>query len=85
MYRDAFGLHFSPTDLMIFLESEFASWMDRWRAEKEAGALPETCLRSPIGPGIPDVGLAEADPADEEGKLLQRYGMEHEPGSYGAI
>ena len=78
MYRNVSGLHFSPTDLMVFQDSEFGSWMDRWQAEKNAGNLPDKCKRAPIGPGIPDVGLAEPDPADEEGQLLQRYGAAHE-------
>jgi uncharacterized protein len=78
MYCDASGLRFAPTDLMVFQDSEFGSWMDRWQAEKNAENLPDQCIKAPIGPGIPDVCLAEPDPADEESRLLQRYGAAHE-------
>jgi predicted RecB family nuclease len=79
MYRDSSGrLHFSPSDLMRFLESEFTSWMDRWQAERETQNLPDKYMKAPIGQGIPDVGAADMDPDDEEAKLLKRHGAEHE-------
>ena len=33
MRYDTDRLIFSPSDLVVFLDSEFASWMDRWRIE----------------------------------------------------
>ena len=30
MYWEDGNLRISPSDLIVFLESEFASWMDRW-------------------------------------------------------
>lgn len=39
MYYDTDSgiLKFSPSDLTVFLETEFGSWMDRWQAERWNG------------------------------------------------
>ena len=39
MYRetDSGILKFSPSDLTVFLETEFGSWMDRWQVERSHG------------------------------------------------
>jgi len=34
MYREDGTLHCSPSDLTVYLDSEFASWMDRWHLEQ---------------------------------------------------
>jgi len=41
-------IRFSPSDLGVFLESEFASWMDRWELERRRGRAG----RLPV-PGLP--------------------------------
>lgn len=78
MYYEETRLRFSPTDLTIFLESEFASWMDRWWAERDEPAGSPTRRKSPS----PHLNLpaidACPDPEDEEARLFFARGLEHE-------
>ena len=59
MYREADSgiLKFSPSDLTVFLETEFASWMDRWHVEQWNGNSDVVGVNGlPIGlelPGVP--------------------------------
>ena len=39
MYKSGSDFVYSPSDLITFMESEFASWMDRLRAEDKSGAF----------------------------------------------
>lgn len=71
-------LIFSPSDLVVFLESEFASWMDRWRiesAKNNEGMANKLSL--PLGVG--QEGLAcKPDEQDAESRLIASMGMSHE-------
>ena len=78
MRYDNNRLVFSPSDLVVFLDSEFASWMDRWRIEcakeskGESGELP-------LPLGVKQKGLAcRADEKDAEFDLIALMGMQHE-------
>ena len=43
MYWEDGNLRISPSDLIVFLESEFASWMDRWLVDGDtAGPVFDT-------------------------------------------
>ncbi len=56
---------YSPTDLIVFLEGDFAAWMERRQAEQKAG---RTSLAFPFAP----------DEADAEQELVTRQGAQHE-------
>ena len=74
MRYDTDRLVFSPSDLVVFLDSEFASWMDRWRIE---------CSKNPEGMTVP-VGInheglsCTPDEQDAESRLIATMGMSHE-------
>src|SRR3990172_9209132 len=59
-------IRYTPSDLTVFLESEFASWMDRWALARRAGgasALPVPGGVSPLA-RVHDLPLfATAKPA----------------------
>ena len=75
MRRDGSGRRFSPSDLCVFLESEFAAWMDRWLADQEA----QPSLFAPHAhTPAPESHACLPDAPGEEAKLLQRRGAEHE-------
>lgn len=61
---------FVPSDLTVFLESEFASWMDRREAERRAGRLPQDQAGSGPEPA--------PDPPAEEESVVVRRGLVHE-------
>ena len=61
------SLRFSPTDLIAFLEGDFASWCDR-RLVEQSGP----------GSGSGREAAFEPDSADPELDLLKRKGTEHE-------
>ena len=69
MRREGGSLKFSPSDLVVFLESEFASWMDRW-------AIDQDCQ----GPdSSTDLGRdAVPDEDDLQNLLFAKKGMQHE-------
>ena len=78
MRYDTDRLVFSPSDLVVFLDSEFASWMDRWRIEcskNPEGMTNE--LKLPLG--INHEGLTcKPDEQDAESRLIATMGMTHE-------
>jgi uncharacterized protein len=85
MYRTDAGLRFSPTDLTVYLDSEFASWMDRWHAERRPtivasgndngkGSDPPRGFAGPF-PAVPE---CQQDAEDPELRLVARKGDEHE-------
>lgn len=59
------SFQFSPTDLVAFLEGEFAAWAERCYAEQQVG-----------GSGGPRAIVPDSDDADTE--LMKRRGDEHE-------
>ena len=79
MYRSDNGLRFSPSDLSLFLESEFASWMDRLSLEQQdlSVAVSE---RDPSGLGLIS---CQADEPSEEDAIFQRRGLDHEKRTLG--
>jgi predicted RecB family nuclease len=72
-------LRFSPSDLTVFLETEFASWMDRWESERLRGN-PDVVAENglPIGLELPGINSCHPDEKDEQLKLIAAKGMEHE-------
>src|SRR4051812_13044738 len=61
VYRRGKSLHYSPTDLTVFFNSEFASWMDRWYAE-QGGRAAENLT-------APHAGLGSCSPDEKDGEL----------------
>lgn len=79
MYYDSGTLKFSPSNLTIYLETEFASWMDRWQAERWHGnheIVGDSGL--PIGLELPGIDSCKQDQNDEQLELIAAKGMEHE-------
>ncbi len=82
MYKSEQGICFSPTDLTVFFDSEFAAWMERWYYEQRNGPAGangdgDGARRSFVGP---NAALKECSPdeADAELELIARKGDEHE-------
>ena len=70
MYREDGNLIISPSDVVVFLESEFASWMDRWLVgEYKSG---------PVIPSAADKLQPTPDQADLQTLLFAKKGMQHE-------
>src|SRR5450432_1924074 len=75
-------LRYSPSDLTVFLDGEFPSWMDRWYADqraqaKSASIKPEmACPKEFVAPHacVPKCCPDE----DAEMRLIARKGTEHE-------
>lgn len=61
MYYRHGRLIFSPTDLTVFFESEFASWIDRFHADGNAGRITDS------------QGVGR-DQEDEEARQIAVYG-----------
>ncbi|MHB1327607.1 MAG: hypothetical protein ACYC2K_05330, partial [Gemmatimonadales bacterium] len=61
------SLVFSPSDLIVYLEGDFASWMDRARLEASRGAVVPTF-----------VATASVDDKSDEATLFARLGDAHE-------
>ncbi|MBI1746482.1 MAG: TM0106 family RecB-like putative nuclease [Acidobacteria bacterium] len=79
MYWYGERLHYFPSDLIVFLESEFGSWMDRWYADYRAGRLGDLFdTRGPAGELCPEDARCQPDEDDEEATLIQARGLEHE-------
>ena len=81
MYRetDSGILKFSPSDLTVFLTTEFASWMDRWHVERWHGNHEVVGANGlPIGLELPGVDECKRDEPDEQLELIKAKGMEHE-------
>ncbi|HMO83408.1 MAG TPA: TM0106 family RecB-like putative nuclease [Lacipirellulaceae bacterium] len=69
---------FSPSDLLVFLEGDFASWMDRWQLEAGRGdATVKNSLGLPLRIDI--AGLScQPDEMNDELQLIASKGLEHE-------
>lgn len=74
MYVKPDGLRFSPSDLTVFLDSEFASWMDHWFARQRS----EVATVGSAMTGASCQLQYTPDPDDEETRLVASKGMEHE-------
>ncbi len=71
MYHDTEGLRFSPTDLIVYLEGEFGSWMDRsYLEQRREMNAPATAAGAALA-YRPDGDSAEM-------KLIKVKGIEHE-------
>ena len=68
-------IRFSPSDLTKFMESGFASWMDRWFLEKKIGNHSQT-----VAHGFDNLGIeaCEPDEMDAEMEIIASKGIEHE-------
>ena len=68
-------IRFSPSDLTKFMESNFASWMDRWFLEKKIGNHSQT-----VPDGFDNLGIeaCEPDEMDAEMEIIASKGIEHE-------
>src|SRR6478672_2308974 len=78
MRFDADRLIFSPSDLVVYLDGDFASWMDRWYIESANGNKAVANEQGlPIGV-ILDGLVCEPDVGDAELKLIATKGQEHE-------
>jgi len=71
-------LVFSPSDLVVFLDSEFASWMDRWRVECSMKDVEKTKdLKPPFA--LKTKGLVcSPDETTADSEIIARMGMDHE-------
>lgn len=69
------SLVFSPSDLVVYLDSAFASWMDRWHVSQ--GAIPNGEATAPL-PLLLNGVECQRDEDDEESRLIARKGQEHE-------
>lgn len=78
-YNSDGRLIFSPSDLVVYLESEYASWLDRWNAERNNGNS-DIVNENGLPNGLQDLGLlvCEPDEEDEESRLFSEKGQEHE-------
>ncbi|MCA9095837.1 MAG: hypothetical protein KDA68_20300 [Planctomycetaceae bacterium] len=78
MHHDHTGLRFSPSDLVTFLDSEFASWMDRWHVLQRSrpnGAKKQSNSDSAL---VLNGVECQRDEDDEESRLIAQKGQEHE-------
>ena len=69
MRRIEGNLSISPSDLVVFLESEFASWMDRWAIDQD---FQDPDVSTDLGRD------AVPDEDDLQNILFAKKGMEHE-------
>ena len=77
MYWDDGTLHVSPSDLIVFLESEFASWMDHWLADgNRASPVFDSVLTRDGSAGLKRQPIPDED--DPQSLLFAKKGMEHE-------
>jgi uncharacterized protein len=77
MHSNEGKLIISPSDIVVFLESEFASWMDRWNAEGNATDPVIDYLRTRNGSDAPKL---EPIPDEQalESILFAKKGIQHE-------
>lgn len=89
MHWEGDVLQFSPSDLTVFLDGEFPSWMDRWYADQRAGALKSAATpkaRLPSEFAAPHNGIVRcAVDVDAELDLIARKGTEHEKAFLAAL
>ena len=81
MYYDSDSgiLKSSPSDLTVFMETEFGSGMDRWQAErwKKNGEVAGV-YGLPVAMKLPGVDECEPDKNDEQLELIAAMGIAHE-------
>lgn len=71
-------LRFSPSDLVVFLQGDFATWMDRWHADNTNGnAIAANGREQTLSAGIQNVSC-RPDEQDEEMALIASRGVAHE-------
>lgn len=75
MQRQENQLIFSPSDLVTYLEGDFASWMDRLYAERQTGQT--TAIDQAHASHAPLLAI-RPDESDEEMQLVAQKGQEHE-------
>jgi uncharacterized protein len=74
-------LRYAPSDLTVFLDGEFPSWMDRWYANQRAHTYKSADAKSklPMQFGAPHRCIADCSPDDDaQRELIARKGTEHE-------
>jgi uncharacterized protein len=78
MRYDTDRLIFSPSDLLVFLDGDFPSWMDRWHLEFSNGnASVANELGLPLGLML-DAVTCVPNEKDDELQLIAAKGAEHE-------
>ena len=69
---------FSPSDLITYLDGDYASWMDHWHLECRNGNA-SVCNELGLPLGLMLTGVScEPDVLDDEAKLIAAKGQEHE-------
>src|SRR6266545_1255107 len=66
------SLHFSPSDLITFLEGEFAAWMERTyaaRGREDSGLRPDDA--------DPEMELVRGKGMEHEASVLQKLELQH--------
>lgn len=77
MYREDGNLRISPSDIIVFLESEFASWMDRWAIDENPASPDTESCQTLNGPAdLNPKTIPDED--DLQSLLFAKKGMEHE-------
>src|SRR5947208_1842283 len=78
MRFDADRLIFSPSDLVAYLDGDFASWMDRWYIEAANGNKAVANEHGlPLGIIVDGIACVP-DEQDAELKLIAAKGQDHE-------
>jgi len=83
-------LRYSPSDLTVFLDGEFPSWMDRWYAEQrfiasKSAPVPKAKLPTEYAAPHRCVANCSVDADDAERDLIARKGIEHEKAFLAAL
>ncbi|MEX0716363.1 MAG: hypothetical protein WD066_07250 [Planctomycetaceae bacterium] len=76
---------FSPSDLTVFLETEFGSWMDRWHLELRNGTEGIANDHGLPHGVILNGATCAPDEIDEEMQLIAGKGIEHESAFLGQL
>ncbi len=77
MYWEDGNLRISPSDLIVFLESEFASWMDRWSVDNNTAGPAFDSGRTRDGSAALKLEPLP-DEEDPQSLLFAQKGMQHE-------
>jgi len=78
-------LWYSPSDLNRFFESQFTSWMDRFKLEHARKNSSKPAMLSLACFGLKGALELVPDPDDEESKLIQKHGERHEAAWLGKL
>ncbi len=76
MHWEDGNLRISPSDLIVFLESEFASWMDRWLVDKNTAGPAFDPVRTRDGSTALKFEPLP-DKEDSQSLLFAQKGMQH--------